>query len=468
MKICFKRNIILLIAVLFLSSIMLPGCGKKSQQETRYEIIDGKIVEVRPEEEDVIHSGYDIQVPAPGEAVAGNTEISDGVASWQDEDYNSLTEGDPNIERLKARLMTVCDASREAYLAADKGNTMNVTLSVANLASMLQAIGNAGYPVQDSNGLLNMQCCTNLDIFARMADETNADVEGSYFIVYPDGHISGFMLVRESGMWHLYSSSAAWNEDGSARIYSQGRYAVGSVHYTQKGWMIYTRDTSDFDENQRANTDSYVMIRVLPMDSEARMLCSRYVEPVGYFENNLFTTTWSEANFTPIDFNSLYAYIFGMVNGTDMLSVYNIRYYYKAVGGTKLYLVPRDTFEYNVDQYFRIDHSFLRSISDYSSSYGGYFFLGYDRDYYNVTPRTPKPEVVSYTYNANGTITMVVDAVNPWYGTDKAFRHELTVRPGNGNAFTYVSNRFLEDPENILPAQKLSEMLNVEREKLGR
>ena len=62
---------------------------------------------------------------------------------------------------------------------------------------------------------------------------------------------------------------------------------------------------------------------------------------------------------------------------------------------------------------------------------------------------------------------MIVDAVNPWYGTDKAFRHELTVRPGNGSSFTYVSNKLYDDPSNILPAQKLSDMLNVEREKLN-
>ena len=202
MILSLKRKLNLILAFLLLAALLLPGCGKQTQQGTHYEIIDGKIVEVRPQEEEaVIHEGYDVPAPAPGEASAGSTEISDGVASWQDEEYNSLSEGDPNIERLKARLLTVCDAAREAYMAADKGSTMNVTLSVANLASMLQAIGNAGYPAQDSNGLLNMQACTNLDIFARMADETNADVEGSYFIVYPDGHISGFMLVRESGRW---------------------------------------------------------------------------------------------------------------------------------------------------------------------------------------------------------------------------------------------------------------------------
>ena len=461
-----KRMTALLTVLLIAVSVLLSGCGEKAQDRIRYEIIDGKIVKIQADEEQVIYNGYYEPSSVPSEAAAGDTEITDGIA-WQKEEYNSLSDGDPAIERLKARLITACDAARESYLSAEKGSTMNVTLSTASLASMLTAIGNAGYPAQDSNGDLNMQSYQLLDAFGHTASETRADTEGNYFIIYPDGHISGFMLVREGGVWHLYSSSAAWNENGSVRIYSEGRYAVGTVRYTQKGWLIYTRDTSDFDENQRANTDSYVMLRVLPLDSEAKMLCSRYVEPVGYFENNLFITNWNEANFTPVDFNSLYAYIFGMVNGTDMLSVYNIRFYYKAVGGTKLYLIPRDTFEYNVDQYFRIDHAFLRSISDYSAAYGGYFFLGYDRDYYNVTPRTPKPEVVGYSYNSNGTITMVVDAVNPWYGTDRAFRHELTVRPGNGNSFTYVSNTLIEDSGNLLPAQKLSEMLNVEREKLN-
>ena len=209
------------------------------------------------------------------------------------------------------------------------------------------------------------------------------------------------------------------------------------------------------------------MVRVLPYDSEKRTLCERYVEPVGYLENNLFTTTWNESNMGPIDFNSLYAYVFSLYNGTDMLSSYNVRSYYKAVQGTKLYLVPEDIFENNTTVYFNIDRSALKNISDYSASRGGYYFLGYNRDYYNVTPRTPTPEVVSYTYNTDGTITMVVDAVNKWYGTDRAFRHELTVRPTDGVSFRYVSNLLYEDENNILPVQKLSEMLNVEREKLN-
>ncbi len=461
-----KRPIVWILLLACFAALLLTGCGKKGQ-EARYELVDGKIVQVRPGgDSGVIHSGYDEPQAAPGEAAAdAGVELSDGTGYTFDEEYNSLTEGDAFMALLQARLTTACDACRSVYLAADKGSALNVTLSAASIASMISAIGDAGYPAQDSKGVFNMQCHGVLDRFGNDAAYKKDDVTGSYFIVYPDGHISAFMLSRENGTWHLYSTSAAWNEDGSIRIYSAGRYAVGSVRYTAKGWLIYTRDTSDFDENQKANTDAYVMLRVLPSDPEAKRLCARYVEPVGYFENNLFLTSWTEPNFAPIDFNSLYAYIFGMYNGTDMLSAYNARTYYKPVSGTKLYLVPQDIFENNVGVYFRIDKTALRSRAAYSSRLGGYFFLGYDRDYYNVTPRTPKPEVVSYTNNSDGSITMLVDAVNPWFGTDRAFRHELTVMPGEGSAFRYVSNRLIEADEEMLPAQKLAEMLVVERSK---
>ena len=179
-----KRIVSILTVLLFLPGMLLAGCGKNTKEKTRYEIIDGKIVEVRPDE-NVIHDGYDASASLPGETEKVDVEITDGIA-WQKEEYNSLSEGDPAIERLKARLLTVCDAARESYLAAEKGSTMNVTLSATSLASMLASIGSAGYPAQDSKGSLNMQSYPVLDAFAHTASETTEDTEGNYFIVYPE------------------------------------------------------------------------------------------------------------------------------------------------------------------------------------------------------------------------------------------------------------------------------------------
>ena len=439
-----------LIYILLLISLFLWGCGRKKESSSVPEIID---------------PGNGITYSAGEYSGIG---VSDGAAmnNFADEEYNSLSKADSSvISALKDTLASAADACREIYLNADKGGGVNVSLGSSDVYKMVTACGQAGITARDYLGDYSMSCWEALDEFGKSTYISEANVSGSYVDIYSDGHMSAFTLSRESGVWHLYGVSGDWEEDGSFRTFSEGRYSVGGVTYTEKGWLIYTRNTSDFDENQKKNTDSYTMLRVVPRDETCSALCARYVEPIGYLENNLFITDWSNANLGPIDFNSLYAYLFAMYNGTDMLSSYNVRNYYRAYNNTRLYVVPTDTFETVVRTWFSIDPSTLKAISDFSYSAGGYFFLGYNRDYYNVSPRTPEPEVVDYSYNSDGSVTMTVDAVNSWYGTDCAFRHILTVMPTK-NGFMYVSNDLIEDENNILPQQLLSEMLDVEKTKL--
>ena len=486
--ICRKFNIILSVAIVLGCMFGLASCGKKkNNDDVHYEVVNGIIMEVHGNEvvgaadgsetekdpsaqlqETVpVQQQDDYDVAAQhGVGEYDFTSVSDGTAvEFPDEEYNSISKADSvKLEKLKENLKNAAQACKEIYVNADKGEGFDVSLSSGTVGQMINALGEVGYSAIDYNGDYNMSA---YEIFEDFCGNIvlNVNCSGTYYVVYPDGHISLFNLFRESGSWHLISMSLAWNDDCSTRIYSEGRYALGTVKYTNKGWLIYSRNTTDFDANQKANTDSYTMIRVKPYDANCKALAAKYVEPVGYFENNLFITNWSQDNFIPIDFNSLYAYLFGMYNGTQSLSSYNVRNYYKSIGGTRLYLIPEESFEKTVTYYFNIDVTLLKGISDYNSSLNSYFFLGYNRDYYTVTPRTPKPEVVDYVTNTDGSITMTVDAVNPWYGTDCAFRHKLTVMPWGNGSFKYVSNTLIDDVNNILPQQKLAEMLDVERSK---
>lgn len=464
------KKLVFVLALLLTFSFLAAGCGKKDNKP-QYEVVDGHIVEVGTDAaagddagDDALDNASDYTASPQhqaGEHSVGS--VSDGVSysGFGDEEYNTIDQTDGvKISSLEDKLNQAVEACREIYENADKGGGVNVSLSDSSVYEMISALGQSGFSAVDSRGEFNMVNYEQMDDFG-MSASLPGNTEGTYFVVYPDGHLSLFDLYRENSDWHLISMSYSWD---SSHIYSKGRYAIGGVKYTLKGWLIYTRDTTDFDDNQKANTGEYTMVRVLPYDQTCRDLCRKYVEPVGYLENNLFTTTWSEANFGPIDFNSLYSYIFAMCNGTDMLSSYNVRTYYKSVAGTRLYLIPTYWFELNTQTYFNIDSTALKGISDYSYELDGYFFLGYNRDYYNVTPRTPKPEVISYRTNADGSITMVVEAVNEWYGTDCAFRHTLTVMPRK-TGFKYMSNTIEDSPNNIIPDAKLSEMLNVERAK---
>lgn len=115
-----------------------------------------------------------------------------------------------------------------------------------------------------------------------------------------------------------------------------------------------------------------------------------------------------------------------------------------------LSLVPSAQFEEVARAFFNISPAKLRSLSDFSSKDTCYYMCGYQTSYYNVVPRLPEPEVVDFRYNDDGTLTLTVDAVFPWYGTDKAFTHETTVRD-TATGFQYVSNLVYESEDNIFP-----------------
>lgn len=381
------------------------------------------------------------------------------------EEYNSIdTANQQEKTQVRDELLAVARGCRDIYQQADKGTAINVVLDWATVQAMVTRIGQMGYPAVDAFGKMDMQCPQPILSFGeKINDAENIGV--SYFTVYNDGQISVYHVAREKGIWYLIAMSAVWDRQGEPYVLSEGRYAISDVQMTEKGWLIYNRDTGSFDDNQRSNTNAYVFVRVLPYDSFKRGLCQRYVQPIGYFENNLFTTNWSEANMGPIDFNSLYSALFGMYMGTEDLSASNASNYFNTVQDTRLFLVPTGNFEQVVQYYFNIDSAVLKNISDYSYALDGYFFFGYQDGLYNVTPRIPEPEVVDYWYNSDGTLTMRVDAVHKWYGTDRAFTHDLTVRENSNGSFRYVSNVLYLDENSIVPTCRISDLLNSERAK---
>jgi len=435
------KRIISLICAALLALGVLTGCGKK-KDTAELPAETGSIGEI---------------VPEATLAPQGTPKIS--------MQYNSLDEGNKDeIAEVRSELASVAQSCMDIYEMADRGTAKNVVLSSDTVRAMVDRIGQQGYSAIDFDGKLDMRCPEPIEYFGTTIDTPN-DTSVSYYMVYNDGQISVYHLARQNGLWYLIAMSCGWDKNCKPEILTEGRYVIGSVKYTDKGWLIYNRDTESFDDNQRSNTNSYVFIRVKPCDPEKKALCDKYIKPIGYFENNLFTTTWSQADFTPIDFNSLFSMLFGMYNGTASLTASNMANYYPAVPGTRLVLVPTENFERTVQHYFNIDSSVLKAISDYNPIENGYYFFGYADGIYNVTPRFPEPEVTEFRYNSDGSITMRVDAVFKWYGTDRAFSHDVTVMD-TSDGFRYISNTLYADENSILPESKISSLLNIELERI--
>ena len=435
------KRIICMICAVILTVGMFTGCGKNKNSEASVE-----------------GGGASDSASQATAAPTGTPKISTR--------YNSLDEGDEDeISQVRAELSTVAQSCMEIYETADRGNAINAVLSADTVRAMVDRIGELGYAAVDYSGNLDMRCPEAIEYFGSRIDSVE-DISVSYYTVYNDGQISVYHLGRQSSMWYLIAMSSGWDKNCKPEILTEGRYVIGDVQYTDKGWLIYSRDTDSFDANQRSNTNSYVFIRVKPYDADKKALCDKYIKPIGYFENNLFTTTWTQSDFSQIDFNSLFSMLFGMYNGTQSLTASNVENYYSSIDGTRLSLIPTESFERIVQRYFNIDSSVLKAISDYSSERGGYYFIGYADGMYNVTPRFPEPEVTDYWYNSDGSITMRVDAVFKWYGTDQAFSHDVTVMD-TSDGFKYISNTLYTDENSILPERKLSTLLDIELEDLN-
>lgn len=87
----------------------------------------------------------------------------------------------------------------------------------------------------------------------------------------------------------------------------------------------------------------------------------------------------------------------------------------------------------------------LRDNCDYNSekdSYRYHVIIG--KQY------PPFGEVVDYTYNDDGTVSLIVDAVWADKGSDIAFRNTLTVKPEDDGTFKYMSNH-IEKMECDIP-----------------
>lgn len=375
----------------------------------------------------LVINGLGLLDPAPAEATpAPDTAVTpvpqETAAAEPTPAFTALDDG--SIKAIQNDAVTAMRSCADVYAAADKGEAQNVVLSDETVASMVSALGAAGYSAVDYYGNCNMQNPEALAAFGEAVSAGN-DAQAGYFVVHPDGLVHEELLICSGGTASVVTVSMQWDDKMNPEIYSSGQYGLESIRYTANGWLIFSRGGS-----ANANASKYSMARVKTYDADRRALCSRYLTPVGYSENNLFTVSWNTGNWGELDFNSLYAKFYSMYYGAEPLTFNNAGTSagLSAISGSYMHLVPAEQFERVMEGYLDISGDTLRARSDYSSARGGYYFLGTQRDYYSVTPHWPEPEIVDYWNNSDGTLTMRVNAVYEWGGTDCLFTHEVTVR----------------------------------------
>ena len=112
-----------------------------------------------------------------------------------------------------------------------------------------------------------------------------------------------------------------------------------------------------------------------------------------------------------------------------------------------VYQIPKEEFENVIMTYFNIDSETLQSKTTYHSEDATYEYK--PRGFYEVEyPEYPYSEVVSYSENSDGTITLMVNVVFPYEGISRVYAHEVVVRPMGDGGVQYVSNRIIPSESN--------------------
>ena len=104
-------------------------------------------------------------------------------------------------------------------------------------------------------------------------------------------------------------------------------------------------------------------------------------------------------------------------------------------------------FENVIMEYFNIDSETLQSKTVYDSEDSTYEYKprGFEEVEY---PEYPYSEVIGYTENSDGTITLTANVVFPYSGNSKVYAHEVVVRPLEDGGVQYVSNRIIPSEDN--------------------
>ena len=329
-------------------------------------------------------------------------------------------------------------------LAAMKTQTENTSeTKLAKIKRVIQRLEEQGYAAIDSKNQINMVCADQAIDFCQAVEEKRQD---------------DFMLtvISDTFQWIIYDFHCADGavtvarniyqyEDGDMQLEDSAVYTASDWKYTAEGYIMFSGSwySEAYYLFALSDMQEKVALRVLPLDEKCRALNEAYMMPIGYVKNNMFLVDWSENDFSSLDFYDLFDIFYRQIYGKEVPYEPSDN-----LGVGTVYQIPKEEFEHIMMTYLNIDSETLQQKTLYHTDAKTYEYR--PRGFYEAEyPEHPYPEVVDYTENADGTITLLVNVVFPYEGLSKVFSHEVVVRPLENDGVQYVSNHVIPSEDNI-------------------
>ena len=327
----------------------------------------------------------------------------------------------------------------ELYEKAAEENKID---DLETIRSIVNCLGENGYPAVDSRNQINM---TEPEKVVEFCEKVDAQEEAEITIIEVS-YLGGFVkydLKTKDGNVDVVRSYYKY-ENGNMKREVTGSYQTEYWNYTEDGYLMFSGVwfSEELYVLTLSGAEEHTALRVQTLDETYRELSRKYLLPIGFEQNNMFIVDWSEDDFGDLNFYDMYELLYPKVNGTYTPYVADDN-----LGVGAVYRILKDDFESVIMAYFNIDSETLQSKTIYYAEDETYEYKprGFEEVEY---PEYPYSEVVGFTENSDGTLTLTANVVFPYAGDSKVYAHEVVVRPLENGSVQYVSNRIIPSEDN--------------------
>ena len=341
-----------------------------------------------------------------------------------------------NVKDNEDEIIEICS---QLYKKASEENKI---ADLETVRIIVNQFGETGYPAVDSRNQIDMTEAEQVERFCEMVD-TQEEAEITIIEV---SYLGGFVkhdLETKDGNVDVVRSYYKY-ENGNMKREVTGSYQAEYWNYTEDGYLMFSGVwfSEELYVLTLSGAEEHTALRVQPLDETYRELSRKYLLPIGFEQNNMFIVDWSEDDFGDLNFYDMYDLLYPKVNGTYTPYVADDN-----LGVGAVYRIPKDDFESVIMAYFNIDSETLQSKTIYYAEDETYEYKprGFEEVEY---PEYPYSEVVGFTENSDGTLTLTANVVFPYADNSKVFAHEVVVRPLENGGVQYVSNRIIPSEDN--------------------
>ena len=341
-----------------------------------------------------------------------------------------------NVKDNEDEIIEICS---QLYKKASEENKI---ADLETVRIIVNQFGENGYPAVDSRNQINM---TEPEKVVEFCEKVDAQEEAEITILEVS-YLGGFVkydLHTKDGKVDVVRSYYKY-ENGDMYREVTGSYQAEYWNYTEDGYLMFSGVwfSEELYVLTLSGAEEHTALRVQPLDETYRELSRKYLLPIGFEQNNMFIVDWSEDDFGDLNFYDMYDLLYQKINGTYTHYVADDN-----LGVGAVYRIPKDDFESVIMAYFNIDSETLQSKTIYYAEDETYEYKprGFEEVEY---PEYPYSEVVGFTKNSDGTLTLTANVVFPYAGDSKVYAHEVVVRPLENGSVQYVSNRIIPSEDN--------------------